>query len=149
MRAAFVSINLFSLLCDKGQFSTTPLMSMKKYGGPITYLIVECLLFFSVLVYVDSGSVLPRWLQLTRPPPREAGAAMADRMTAQDVREETEAVDASSGDLLRVLHVSKTFGRSSSKAVDNVSFGVSQDTVFAMLGPNGAGKSFSQMPAFL
>ena len=61
-------------------------------------------------------------------------------MDAKDVMEETTAVAASSADLLRVLHVSKRFDRTSSKAVDDVSFGVSQDTVFAMLGPNGAGE---------
>jgi ABC-type glutathione transport system ATPase component len=113
---------------------------MKKYGGPIAYLIVECLFFFAILVHVDSGSLLPRWLQLIRPPSREASTIPAGRVDAKDVREETEAVDTSSKDLLRVLHVSKTFDQVSPKAVDDVSFGVSQDTVFAMLGPNGAGK---------
>ena len=35
--------------------------------------------------------------------------------------------------------ISKTFDCSPKKAVDDMSFSVSQDTVFAMLGPNGAG----------
>lgn len=112
---------------------------MVKFGGPITYLIVDCLVLFAFLVYVDSGSVLPRWLQFTRPPAREVDAAKDDRLGENDVAEETAAVESSSTDLLRVLHVSKTFDRST-KAVDDVSFGVSKDTVFAMLGPNGAGR---------
>jgi ATP-binding cassette, subfamily A (ABC1), member 3 len=139
MRAALVSVNLFSLLCNGGQFSTSNLGGIKQFGGPITYLIVEGLVLFGVLVYFDSGSVLPRWLQFTRPPSREVDKAHDGDYEAKDVTEERKAVESSSGDLLRVLHVSKTFDRSSSKAVDDVSFGVSQDTVFAMLGPNGAG----------
>lgn len=110
-----------------------------KYGGPIAYLIVDCFVLFAFLVYVDSGSVLPRWLQLTRPPSREARASDDVSPIASDVMNETTAVEASSTDPLRVLHVTKTFNRSAVKAVDDVSFGVSQDTVFAMLGPNGAG----------
>ena len=42
-------------------------------------------------------------------------------------------------DPLRVIHVSKRYG--SNRAVENVSFGVGKDTIFAMLGPNGAGKT--------
>ncbi|KAF8590206.1 P-loop containing nucleoside triphosphate hydrolase protein [Ramaria rubella] len=140
MRAALVSVNLFSLLCSNGVLDVNSLGDIMKYGGPITYLIVECFIFFGVLVYVDSGSVLPRWLQFTRPPAREADVSTAP-VEAKDVADETMAVEATSDDFLRILHISKTFGHSTSKAVDDVSFGVSQDTVFAMLGPNGAGKT--------
>lgn len=42
-------------------------------------------------------------------------------------------------DPLRVVHVSKSFG--TNQAVEDVSFGVGKDTIFAMLGPNGAGKT--------
>lgn len=110
-----------------------------KYGGPIAYLSIECLILFGVLVYVDSGSILPSWLQFMRPPSRELDESSEGRPTPKDVTEEIEAVEASKTDLLRVLHVSKVFDRSLSKAVDDISFGVSRDTVFAMLGPNGAG----------
>ena len=132
-------MNLFSLLCDNGQFSATSLGGIMKYGGPIAYLSIECLILFGVLVYVDSGSILPSWLQFMRPPSRESDESSEGRPTPKDVTEEIEAVEASKTDLLRVLHVSKVFDRSLSKAVDDISFGVSRDTVFAMLGPNGAG----------
>jgi ABC-type multidrug transport system ATPase subunit len=45
----------------------------------------------------------------------------------------------SSEDLLRVLGVSKSY--QADKVVDDVSIGVSRDTLFALLGPNGAGKT--------
>jgi len=141
MRAALVSINLFSLLCTNGTVNNAVLGNILKFGGPILYLIVECFVFFGILVYVDSGSVLPRWLQFMRPPSREADSASQDQLGSKDVTEEINAVENSETDLLRVLHVSKTFDRSPKKAVDDVSFGVSRDTVFAMLGPNGAGKT--------
>ena len=56
-----------------------------------------------------------------------------------DVEKEAIAV-ADSDDILRVLDVEKTFG-GDNKVVDDVSFGVSRDTIFALLGPNGAGKT--------
>jgi len=73
------------------------------------------------------------------PPSREIHTATEDSDMAKDVFEETESVEKSTSDFLRVLHVSKTFKGSDTKAVDDVSFGVAKDTVFAMLGPNGAG----------
>lgn len=140
MRAALVSINLFSLLCTNGVVTQASLGGILKFGGPILYLFVECFVFFGILVYHDSGSVLPRWLQFMRPPTREADSGNQGRPIEKDVIEETQAVETSDTDLLRVLHVSKTFDRTAKKAVDDVSFGVSRDTVFAMLGPNGAGE---------
>jgi ABC-type sugar transport system ATPase subunit len=56
----------------------------------------------------------------------------------QDVAAEARAV-AHSSDALRLLHLTKAFG--GNKVVDDVSYGVSRDTIFAMLGPNGAGKT--------
>jgi ATP-binding cassette, subfamily A (ABC1), member 3 len=59
-----------------------------------------------------------------------------------DVIAEAAAV-AKSNDSLRVLGISKTYG--DKKVVDNVSFGVSRDTVFALLGPNGECMTLSCM----
>ncbi len=44
-----------------------------------------------------------------------------------------------SASIIEVTHLSKTFGES--KAVDDISFSVSEGDVYAFLGPNGAGKS--------
>lgn len=60
-------------------------------------------------------------------------------LSKDDVEQEALAVS-TSDDILRVLDIEKTFGRDN-KVVDDVSFGVSRNTIFALLGPNGAGKT--------
>jgi ATP-binding cassette subfamily A (ABC1) protein 3 len=82
----------------------------------------------SLLFWAASGSILRR------------GSAKQSTRTAvpDDVAAEADAMK-NSTDLLRVAHISKQFHKK--KVVDNVSFGVSQNTIFAMLGPNGAGKT--------
>lgn len=109
---------------------------MIKFGGPITYLIVYILVLFAFLVWFDSGSKLPRFI----PAKKKARSRETHGELRDDVREEEQAVSEST-DPLRVLHVSKKFTGSSVKAVDDVSFGVAQDTILALLGPNGAGKT--------
>jgi ABC-type sugar transport system ATPase subunit len=56
----------------------------------------------------------------------------------QDVAAEARAV-AHSNDALCLRHLTKSFH--GNKVVDDVSYGVARDTIFAMLGPNGAGKT--------
>ena len=43
--------------------------------------------------------------------------------------------------MLTVQNVSKTYGRSAAKAVDNLSFEAKSGEIFGFLGPNGAGKT--------
>ncbi|TFK92820.1 P-loop containing nucleoside triphosphate hydrolase protein [Polyporus arcularius HHB13444] len=141
VRASFVSVNLFSLLCEgSAHVPTSSLGSITRFGGPILYLILYGLVLFGILVYVDSGSV---WKQkvLARARRRDAPANTDARLSHQraDVLAEADAVDESQN-ALRVLNVSKSFGRAG-KVVDSVTFGVAQDTIFALLGPNGAGKT--------
>ena len=135
LRTSFVSINLFSLLCDGREPVTASSMGeISRYGGPITYLFIYGFVLFGVLVWVDSGSLLPR----QKPVPLSAASDAAK--WKEDVK--AEAVNVSSSqDSLRVLRISKTYG--SNRVVDDVSFGVDKDTVFALLGPNGAGKTTS------
>ncbi len=108
--------------------------TIDRYGGPIVYLIVYIFILLGILVWVDSGSSLPRiW---SRKVFQRKPSAHQDRQL--DVLAEADHA-ASSSDLLRVLGVSKTFG--DSKVVDDVTLSASPDTVFALLGPNGAGKT--------
>ncbi|KAK0217586.1 hypothetical protein EDD85DRAFT_990713 [Armillaria nabsnona] len=134
-RAALVSVNLFSLLCTgSGTVSASHMATIDRYGGPIVYLIVYIFILLGILVWVDSGSSLPRiW---SRKVFQRKPSAHQDRQL--DVLAEADHA-ASSSDLLRVLGVSKTFG--DSKVVDDVTLSASPDTVFALLGPNGAGKT--------
>ncbi|KAJ7447207.1 hypothetical protein FB451DRAFT_1343436 [Mycena latifolia] len=117
VRAGLVSVNLFSLLCNGSSTVITPswMSQIMRYGGPIAYLIVYSFVLLGFLVWVDSGTVLPQRFRKRSKPSRT--------------------------DLLRVLNVTKAFG--SNTVVEDVSFGVSRDTVFCMLGPNGAGKTVS------
>ena len=137
-RAAFVSVNLFTLLCKGSEeVDTAGLGSITRFGGPILYLIVQGILLFLILIWVDSGAAwkprLPSRRQLQRTP-----STVPLNRLRPDVSKEMEEVSRS-GDALRVLNVSKTFG--STTVVDSVSFGVPQNTIFALLGPNGAGKT--------
>ncbi|KAH9885418.1 P-loop containing nucleoside triphosphate hydrolase protein [Cubamyces lactineus] len=149
LRASFVSVNLFSLLCDGTHpVTASSLGDISRYGGPILYLFLYGFALFAILVWADSGSLLPR--KITRPRKRAASpqadavddsaAALPGKVAGKDVDDEA-AVVSDSADALRVLNIVKAFGKASNRVVDNVSFGVSQDTIFALLGPNGAGKT--------
>lgn len=104
------------------------------------YLFIYGFVLFAILVWVDSGSIFPRQSasrqQKTLSQPEEAQTPHLE--LRRDVSAEAKAVSASS-DVLRFVHVTKSFGPN--KVVDDVSLGVSRDTIFAMLGPNGAGKT--------
>jgi ATP-binding cassette, subfamily A (ABC1), member 3 len=142
MRAALISVNLFSLLCDgNAPVSASSMGTITKFGGPILYLFVYGLVLLAILVWVDSGSIFPCRLATLRRQQiisHPEGTQGLDVELNKDVTAEARSVSASD-DLLRVLHVTKSFG--ANKVVDDVSLGVSHDTIFAMLGPNGAGKT--------
>ncbi|KAI0042590.1 P-loop containing nucleoside triphosphate hydrolase protein [Auriscalpium vulgare] len=150
MRAGFVSVNLFSLTCRNSAIVTSAsLASITRYGGPIVYLFVYGFILFGILVWVDSGSILPRNVMSTlkkRPRHRSASVSTTDDDhdvdKKADIKGEVDAV-AESLDSLRVLHVTKSFGigKHANTAVDDLSIGVARDTIFALLGPNGGGKS--------
>ncbi|KAG5642387.1 hypothetical protein DXG03_002845 [Asterophora parasitica] len=136
-RAALVSVNLFSLLCD----GTTPVTSSSmgqiiRFGGPIVYLIVYSFVLLGILVWVDSGSLLPRRVRSVKKQAPEDHES--SRPAPQDVLEEVNAA-LESQDLLRVLSVSKTYN--GNKVVDGVSLGVSQDTAVIQSSPKGAAVS--------
>ncbi|KAL6298600.1 hypothetical protein BKA93DRAFT_743844 [Sparassis latifolia] len=140
LRASFVSVNLFSLLCNGDSPVTASSMGViGRYGGPILYMFIYAFILFGILVWVDSGSLLPRKTSPKKLAARTPGGAVAPGRH-KDVDDEAAAV-ASSDDVLRVLNVVKAYGKSSNRVVNDVSLGVSTDTIFALLGPNGAGKT--------
>uniref|UniRef100_A0A8H8CNN7 ABC transporter domain-containing protein n=1 Tax=Psilocybe cubensis TaxID=181762 RepID=A0A8H8CNN7_PSICU len=136
-RAALVSVNLFSLLCDgTTEVNASSMGSIKRYGGPILYLFVYAFILLAILVWVDSGTRTPRRLRARKLP--SGSGTPSSSASKEDVMAAAEAV-AGSDDLLRVVNISKKFGQN--QVVDDVSLGVSKDTIFALLGPNGAGKT--------
>ncbi|KAF9260869.1 P-loop containing nucleoside triphosphate hydrolase protein [Marasmius fiardii PR-910] len=133
-RASLVSVNLFSLLCIGDVLDPNAMGDLMRYGGPILYLIVYCFVLFGLLVWYNSGSILPSKFSAKRRMKPEG----EETMDHEDVLSEEKAVS-TSDDLLRVLDVSKTFD--GNKVVDDVSLGVARGAIFALLGPNGAGKT--------
>ncbi|KEF63673.1 ATPase [Exophiala aquamarina CBS 119918] len=131
-RALFVTLNIFSVTCRGREYASDP-GSMTVFGGPILYLILQSFALFGLLLWWDSGPLLRRW----RGKQLEEEVEEKDTVEAE-VSNELARVS-SSQDGLRVLNLSKRFGKN--LAVNNVTFGVPRSEVFALLGPNGAGKS--------
>jgi ATP-binding cassette subfamily A (ABC1) protein 3 len=135
-----VSVNLFELLCDEVTTTPSNLGSITMFGGPILYLIVMGCILFSVLVMAQSGSIMPRQFTCQRgaKPVTSRKKSLWRRSPKPDVAAEARAVS-TSNDVLRVMRISKAYDNN--KVVDDVSLGVSRDTLFALLGPSGAGKT--------
>ncbi len=128
----FVALNLFYLNCNDKQLKTYP-GEMTLYGGPILYLVLQTLLLFAFLVWMEKSPTSMLFRGKYRSPDEEE-----EEMQEKEVREELSRVNTSSNGL-RVLHLTKAF--KSNVAVQDVTFGVARGEVFALLGPNGAGKS--------
>jgi len=128
---------MFGLLCGGDEpVSASRLGEIKRFGGPILYLIVYGFVLFGILIWWDSGAILPFKGWRSRKALRN-NTPEVDGVPA-DVVAEANAV-ANSQDSLRVVNVSKVYDGSA--VVDSVSFGVAQGDVLALLGPNGAGKT--------
>jgi ATP-binding cassette subfamily A (ABC1) protein 3 len=107
--------------------------SIYLYGGPILYLVLQGIVLFALLLWWDSGFVMPAMRsRKSTSDPEGTGMYSTDLIT------ERKRLNAATTDL-RVDSVSKRFGKN--LAVDNVTFGVERSEIFALLGPNGAGKS--------
>ncbi|KAK2811523.1 hypothetical protein FQN50_002146 [Emmonsiellopsis sp. PD_5] len=131
-RSMFVSLNTLSILCDDKEIITYP-GDIMLYGGPILYLSLQSLFLFGLLLWWDSGQLLPKLRAQFK---SEDAEEILD--TDADIGNELTRVSGSN-DGLRVSHLTKTFGKF--VAVQDVTFGVARGEVFALLGPNGAGKS--------
>lgn len=134
LRALFLSLNQFSLLCQGATTIPTYPGAINIYGSCILYLIIQSASYLAMLIAFDSG-----WKPsfFGRPKHRSTDVEETDGVDGE-VFTEAARVDQST-DQLRVKHVTKAFG--SFVAVQNVSFGVPHGETFALLGPNGAGKS--------
>lgn len=106
-----------------------------RYGGPILYLFVTIFVLLALLVWADSGSRTARRLRDLQQLKKKEGKASHSKEDVFAAAEEASRSD----DLLRILDVSKSYN--GQKVVDDVSFSLPSDTVFALLGPNGAGKT--------
>ncbi|KAM0252803.1 hypothetical protein ACHAQJ_007542 [Trichoderma viride] len=130
IRTLMVGQNIFSTTCDDDQLQANP-AALTAYGGPLLYLILQSIFWFSIVVWVESGA--------GRYAPEKA--KKSPEIDDAEIVEELLRVDGEEGqsDGLRIAHLTKAFGKNT--AVDNVTFGVEHGQVFALLGPNGAGKS--------
>lgn len=131
MRSLFVSLNQFLILCGR---QSDP-GSIELYGGPILYLIVQSIILFCILLWMDSGSSFFKFIKGTKS--RRAVHEYSEPASIEVLEEENRASQAGLG--LRVLHLSKMFGKN--RAVDDLTFSVQRGEIFGLLGPNGAGKS--------
>lgn len=133
LRAMFVSLNIFSLICRDHHILSYP-GDITAYGGPVVYLIVQSIVLLSLILRFDGGSNLFALIKSKSKPADVEEKEQVD----QDVANELSRV-ADSNDGLRVLHLTKSFNNF--VAVEDVTFGVGRGEVFALLGPNGAGKT--------
>ena len=134
VRSLFVSLNSFQIVCRDTEVADN-LSEMLLYGGPILYLIIQCFALFGILLWYDSGvwGLGYKLRRKRRPTNSEEASAEKTEITDELTRV------TSSNDGLRVMHLTKQFGKN--LAVDNITFGVARSEVFALLGPNGAGKT--------
>ncbi|KAL3481817.1 hypothetical protein BJX99DRAFT_253340 [Aspergillus californicus] len=136
LRAMFTSLNLFSILCrgSAGRTIASYPGEIGLYGGPIVYLIVQSIILFGLIVWIENGSSLSSWLRSKSKPHDVEEKEPVDRNIAEEV-----ARVSNTKDNLRLLHVNKMFKKF--VAVEDITFGVGTGEVFALLGPNGAGKT--------
>ncbi|KAI0125601.1 hypothetical protein BJ170DRAFT_702677 [Xylariales sp. AK1849] len=136
LRAIALSLNQHIVRC-RGTSSIDDPGSIYAYGRPILLLIIQIATLFFLLLWRDGTVFSFSRTKAHQNDPEKTAVASG----TPDVDAETRRVDASQADLLRMVHVSKSFG--AKKAVDDVSLGMGEGEILALLGPNGAGKTTS------
>ena len=135
MRLLFVGFNLNAVACENGTVRRPG--TIYGEGGPILYLIIQIGVFLALLVWLEqthSRRNLFRRRRLAPDAEKKPGIVASEEVEKECARVETE-----ESDLLRVRHLTKSFG--SNVAVDDITLGLGESEVMALLGPNGAGKS--------
>ncbi|RGP71199.1 ABC transporter [Fusarium sporotrichioides] len=138
LKALFISTNLFSTACDDTELTANP-SGILYYGGPILYLILQSIISFGLLVWLDTGSAGAsiRGIFHGKKKDTDTDEEQIDEDIISERNKVTQNAENEHG--LRVMHLTKSFRNNT--AVDNVTFGIRRGEVFALLGPNGAGKS--------
>ncbi|KAJ3526528.1 hypothetical protein NM208_g7406 [Fusarium decemcellulare] len=135
-RAMLIGLNVLEVGCKDGE--PTPPASIYGYGGPILYLVLQIIVLLLIIIWIEGDIALFR-----RKGGRTTSLADAEKdglgAASDEVQAEALRVEDAESDLLRALHLTKSFR--SNRAVDDVSFGLPQSDVMALIGPNGAGKS--------
>ncbi|KAK9328130.1 hypothetical protein V1520DRAFT_12298 [Lipomyces starkeyi] len=145
VRGIFMVANMFGALCSGG--SQLEFGSIKAFGGPVTYLTVQSIVYFVLLLWLDTASIKSFRLLSSRKKAhaKQRQSCRDQRPLDSDVAFETERVmSGREKHGLRVMHVGKEYyGRNIApvSAIEDVTFGVRPGECFALLGPNGAGKT--------
>ncbi|KOC09391.1 ABC transporter [Aspergillus flavus AF70] len=134
LRALFVSLNVFSILCRGGEIASYP-GEVTLYGGPILFLVVQSFALFGLLLWFDGGSVLSLLRAKSKPNDEEEKSTLDKDLNPENPQSPSSGPDNG----LRVVHLTKTFHKFT--AVEDITFSVNKGEVFALLGPNGAGKT--------
>lgn len=122
-----------------GNYSSNPPSDILQFGGPILYFVLQSLVAYALLVYIDSGSPIPSFLHRKHKPKQSLSASAQE--FSQDVADEKTRVESGAEDQLQVIGLRKKYHGAPNVAVDDVSFGVQLGETFALIGPNGAGKT--------
>ncbi|KAH6898818.1 hypothetical protein B0T10DRAFT_120641 [Thelonectria olida] len=134
-RAMLIGLNVLEVGCKDGEH--TPPASIYGYGGPILYLCLQVIVLLLIIIWIEGDVALFRRAgNRTRVVDAEKSSSVG---ASTEVKTEEARAEGADSDLLRALHLTKSFG--SNKAVDDVTFGLPESDVMALIGPNGAGKS--------
>lgn len=133
-RALLLGFNVLQVGCKDGEHVAAG--AIYAYGSPILYLVLQIGVLLVIIIWIEGDLALFR--RKGRSPLRDPlGKGVA--LKATEVEAERARTENSDTDLLRALHLDKSFG--SNQAVDDVTLGLPQSDVMALIGPNGAGKS--------
>lgn len=143
-RALLIGLNVLEAGCRNNQ-PTMP-GSIYGYGGPILYLVLQIMILFGILIWIEQGHVdLFGCCRRRRHKNHKSNKPESEEkeedigLSSEEVKREQVRVESTETDLLRALHLTKSFG--TNKAINDISFGLPEGDVMALIGPNGAGKS--------